>query len=192
MKHRILAASFGLALATASPAQADWLFTPFLGTTFSGVATGEHLTYGGSLAYMGAGVVGFEVDFGYTPEFFDADDDDLVLISDSNVTTLMANLIVGVPIGGTGGFGVRPYVSGGAGLLRTSVSDVDDFFSVSNNNFGINAGAGLTVFFSDNVGLRGDIRYLRSLQDPEEDNEFDIDFGGFDFWRATAGVTFRF
>ncbi len=85
-----------------------------------------------------------------------------------------------------------PYVSGGAGLLRTSVSDVDDFFSVSNNNFGINAGAGLTVFFSDNVGLRGDIRYFRSLQDPEEDNEFDIDFGGFDFWRATAGVTFRF
>ena len=192
MKHRILAASFGLALATASPAQADWLFTPFLGTTFAGVASGEHLTYGGSLAYMGAGVVGFEVDFGYTPEFFDADDDDLVLISDSNITTLMANLIVGVPIGGTSGFGVRPYVSGGAGLLRTSVSDVDDFFSVSNNNFGINAGAGLTVFFSDNVGLRGDIRYFRSLQDPEEDNEFDIDFGGFDFWRATAGVTFRF
>ena len=192
MKHRILAASLGLTLATASPAQADWLFTPFLGTTFAGVATGEHLTYGGSLAYMGAGVVGFEVDFGYTPEFFDTDDDDLVLISDSNITTLMANLIVGVPIGGTSGFGVRPYVSGGAGLLRTSVSDVDDFFSVSNNNFGINAGAGLTVFFSDNVGLRGDIRYFRSLQDPEEDNEFDIDFGGFDFWRATAGVTFRF
>ena len=41
------------------------------------------------------------------------------------------------------------------------------------------------------VGFRGDLRYYRSLADPVEDNEFDIALGTFDFWRATAGVTFR-
>ncbi|MCA1586712.1 MAG: hypothetical protein LC791_18720 [Acidobacteria bacterium] len=140
-------------LGAPSAARADWLLTPFVGTTFSGSATNEHLTYGGSLGFMGAGIVGFEVDFGYTPEFFQGDDEDFDLISDSNVTTLMANVIVGAPIGGDEG-SVRPYFSGGAGLLRSSVADADEFFDVSNN--------------------------------------FDIDFGSFDFWRATGGVTFRF
>ena len=44
----------------------------------------------------------------------------------------------------------------------------------------------------DHVGIRGDARYFRSLQDPERDNEFDIAVGNFDFWLATGGVTFRF
>ena len=72
------------------------------------------------------------------------------------------------------------------------MSDADDLFDVANNDFGVNVGAGVIGFFNDHVGLRGDIRYFRSLQDPEEDNEFDIDFGTFDFWRGTVGVTFRF
>jgi hypothetical protein len=42
------------------------------------------------------------------------------------------------------------------------------------------------------LGAQGDICYFHSLQDPEEDDEFDIDFGTFDFWRGTVGVTFRF
>src|SRR5262245_27497 len=32
-------------------------------------------------------------------------------------------------------------------------------------------------FFSDHIGLRGDIRYLRSFDDLEEDNEFDLGVG---------------
>ena len=40
--------------------------------------------------------------------------------------------------------------------------------------------------------MRGDLRYFRNLTDPEEDNEFDIYFGGFNLWRGTAGVVFRF
>jgi opacity protein-like surface antigen len=178
-------------LCTPAPARADWLLTPFAGVTFGGAADNEHVSYGGSIGYMGAGVIGFEVDFGYTPEFFAADDDDLDLVSDSNVTTLMANLLVGVPIGGDNA-SVRPYVSGGAGLLRSNVTDVDDLFTVANNDFGVNVGGGVMAFFNDHVGLRADVRYFRTLTDPEEDNEFDIDFGGFNFWRATAGLTFKF
>jgi opacity protein-like surface antigen len=181
----------GVVLLFATPARADWLLTPFAGTTFGADSTKENFTYGGSLAYMGANVVGFEVDFGYTPEFFESDNNDIDFIDDSNVTTLMANLVIGAPIGGSGAQ-VRPYVVGGLGLLRTSVTSTEQFFDISNNDFGFDVGGGLYIFFNDNVGLRGDVRYFRTLQDPEEDSEFDIAVGSFDFWRATGGVTFRF
>ncbi len=185
--HRIVALlAFGLLAATPSTARADWLLTPFLGVSFGGDAEGQRVTYGGSIAYMGARVVGFEIDFSHAPEFLDD-----VLFPESNLTSLMGNVIVGVPIGGNNA-SVRPYVVGGGGLLRTSVSDAEDFFDIDNSSFGINVGGGVMVFVNDNVGIRGDIRYLRSLQDPEEDNEFDVDFGNFDFWRGTFGVTFRF
>ena len=47
------------------------------------------------------------------------------------------------------------------------------------------------AFVSDHVGFRGDLRYFRQLSDPDEDNEFDIALGDLDYWRATAGITFR-
>ena len=79
--------------AAPTKASADWLFTPFVGATFGGSADigglGEDfedeferkLNYGASLAWMGAGAVGFEVDFGYSPNFFEVspDDDDFDL-----------------------------------------------------------------------------------------------------------------
>ena len=77
-------------------------------------------------------------------------------------------------------------------------TDVDNWlqqesqlFEVNNNQFGVNVGVGAFGFATDHVGFRGDLRYFRALTDPEEDNEFDIDFGSFNFWRGTVGVTFR-
>ncbi len=69
---------------------------------------------------MGAGIFGFEVDFGYAPNFFESTEGDADFdYGDSNVTTLMANVILGIPIGGQTGLGIRPYVSGGVGLIRS-------------------------------------------------------------------------
>ena len=173
-------------------ARADWLFTPNIGAGFGGAASGrEHLTYGASIGWMGAGIFGWEADFAYTPEFFEGDDDDFDFIESSNVTSFMVNALIGIPVGGQAGGGFRPYFSGGVGLLQQSVEDTDQLFEVSNNDFGINLGVGAMGFASDHIGFRGDVRYYRSLSDPDEDNEFDIDLGDFDFWRATAGVTFR-
>jgi hypothetical protein len=42
-------------------------------------------------------------------------------------------------------------------------------------------------FFTDHVGVRGDIRYLRSFKDLADN----FDAGAFHYWRGTAGVTFR-
>src|SRR5690348_15211602 len=94
---RRTAALLTLALLTLAPstARADWLLTPFLGVSFGGDSDGQRVTYGGSIGYMGAGVFGFEVDFSHSPEFLDK-----TFFSDSNMTSLMGNVIVGVPIGG--------------------------------------------------------------------------------------------
>jgi hypothetical protein len=46
-------------------------------------------------------------------------------------------------------------------------------------------------FFSDNVGIRGDIRYFRAVRDTDPDG-VDLELGSFKFWRGTVGVTFKF
>ena len=84
---------------------------------------------------------------------------------------------MGIPIGGQRGGGVRPYVTGGAGLLRSNISATtffpNDFHA---NDFGINVGGGVHGYFNDRVGLRGDLRYFRLLQDNEPAAN-DLDLG---------------
>lgn len=190
LKRVMVAALLGLFLAAPATARADWFFTPYIGANFGGDSEDTSVNFGGSLGYMGAGVVGFEVDFGYAPSFFETpgvSDDSF----DSNVTSLMANVIVGAPIGGMGE-GVRPYASGGVGLLRARVDDADDFFDVTDNSFGVNAGAGVMGFLTDNVGVRGDLRYFRAINDEDTGDDLELGFGDFDFWRGSFGVAFRF
>ena len=173
-------------------ARGDWLFTPNIGTTFGGATGGnEHFGFGASIGWMGAGVFGWEADFAYTPEFFEGNDNDFDLIDSSNVTTFMVNAIIGAPAGGTSGGGFRPYFSGGIGLMQTNVTDAESLVVGNNSEIGDKHGGGALGFVSDHVGFRGDIRYFRALSDPESDNEFDVALGDLDYWRATAGITFR-
>jgi hypothetical protein len=186
-------------------ASADWLFTPFFGMNWGGNAEftdfggdfedefEQKMNFGASLSWMGAGAFGFEVDFGYSPNFFqNTTGDDDFEFGDSNVTTLMANLKVGAPFGGQTGGGIRPYASGGFGLIKSRIDDPDDLFELNSTDWGFNVGGGVTGFFNDNFGLQGDVRYFRSLQDNEPDDEFDVALGSFNFWRGTVGVVFRF
>src|SRR3954453_15641354 len=168
-----LAASFVALTSAAMPARAsaDWLFTPFIGATFGGNAfvggVGDtfkndferELTYGASIGWMGAGIIGFEGDFGYSPNFFRGDDknNNINFVGDGNVTTLMGNLVVGLPLGP-----VRPYASGGLGLLKSSVDSAGQFLNGSRNDLGYDLGGGL-MLLGHNVGVRGDIRYFRSV-----------------------------
>jgi opacity protein-like surface antigen len=207
-RGKLLICTAGAALllvAQPNAAAADWLFTPFVGANFGGNASFDdslasfddeverRVDFGASLGWMGEGILGFEVDFGYTPNFFqDTVGDGDFGFGDSNMTTVMANVLVGAPIGGQTGPGLRPYGSGGVGLMKSQMSGSNFFDDVNHNDFGFNVGAGVHGFFHDNFGLRGDVRYFRSLQDNEPDDEFDVAIGDVDFWRATVGVTFRF
>lgn len=186
MQRTCLAAVLALGLLTvgASDARAQVFVTPFGGVTLEGDAPDEKFTTGASLTFMGD-VAGFEIDFGYTPDFF-AESDNVVLIGDNNVTTLTGNLLLGVGVGP-----VRPYAVVGLGLLRTQV-DVEDLFEdVDSNELAVSAGAGLMGLVGDHVGLRGDVRYFRVLEDPA-DSDVDLALGNFDFWRASVGIVFRF
>jgi len=188
-------------------ASADWTLTPFVGWNFGSSAdvnnpaagsnfnySFEHkINYGASIAGMGAGIFGAEFDFGYSPNFFatNAGASGVQFTNDSNVTTLTGNVIVGAPIGGHGGQ-IRPYAVGGVGLIRTRVQDVSGFFDVaSKNDFGFDVGGGVMGFFSQNVGIRGDVRYFRSFSG-SSDNVTGIGLSNFQFWRGSVGVSFKF
>ena len=188
-----------LLLPATARAQSGWFFTPFIGGNFGGNAdfgdfpddddaVERRMDFGATLGWNPS-VVGFEIDLGYSPNFFqDTAGDANFEFGDNNVTTLMGNVLLSAPMGS----GVRPYASGGLGLIRASVQSATGLFNdLSTNDLGINIGGGLNANFNDNVGIRGDLRYFRSLQDNQADNDFDLSLGSFDFWRGSVGLTFR-
>ena len=105
-------------------ARADGWVTPWIGSAFGSSIENGRGTFGVSAGGMGAGVVGGEVDFGYNPSFFGTQTD----FGNNSVLNFMGNVIVGVPIGGTHGKGLRPYVVGGVGLIRTQVDANSNLF----------------------------------------------------------------
>ncbi len=182
----------GAVCAVLVPARAhgEWFATPFIGAAFAGgVPEAPKIDYGGALGWMGS-VAGFEVDISHRPDFFEVADVPDFLLSESSVTTVMFNGLLRVPVGGER---LRPYAAGGVGLLRTRIGSDEDFVRGSSSNFGFNVGGGVIGHLSDRLGLRGDIRYFRDLQELDGESEFfspgDVKL---DFWRATVGVVFRF
>jgi hypothetical protein len=184
-----------LSLAAASNARADGFVEPFAGITFGGSADTHRYVYGGRVGFIG-NVAGLEADFGYAPNFFSGSDKFGDFQGKLNITTFMGNLLLGGAPMGSGG--VRPYFVGGFGLMRGLVSSPHDLFTdVTRNDFAVDVGGGLQGYFNQHVGLRGDIRYFRSLTgkagadgpliDPTE-----FELGDFSFWRGSIGVTFKF
>src|SRR6187455_3305938 len=113
------------------PARADTLLIPFFGVNFGGDSGKKfseafdtsQFNWGASLAFMGGGVFGVEGDFGFSPDFYGKTAE-----GGSSAFTATGNLIIGVPLGGQKGFGVRPYGLVGAGVL-TSSSDFGTGFT---------------------------------------------------------------
>ncbi|HEY8549926.1 MAG TPA: outer membrane beta-barrel protein [Vicinamibacterales bacterium] len=190
--NRVAAGATLMTLLTlATPAAAQTTLTPFTGVTFGGETEENRFVYGAVIGF-GSGV-GLDIDFGYAPNFFGDEDPFGDLDGELNITTLMFNLRVG----GTRGAGASPFVSGGVGLMRGRVTSPGDLFDdVTRNDFALNVGGGLQALFNDHIGLRGDVRYFRSLEDEGDDGFLldprDFDLGSFDYWRATIGVSFQF
>jgi outer membrane protein with beta-barrel domain len=169
-------------LFTVRPAAADTVLTGSVGRVFSGDVDEGVNSYGAAIGFMGEGIFGFEVEGTYTPDFFGETPD-----GTNNITTLMGNIIVGAPIGET----ARLYASGGVGLMKFRVPDADAFFDIDRNDFGVNAGAGVFVYFGQRIGARGDVRYFRDVRESTT-GEFDVDLGGFHYWRGSVGLSFKF
>lgn len=212
MKKTILFTAL-LAVMTARPARADWLLTPFIGGVFGGASNQftfndtddefeQRLNFGASLGYYTRGIFGFEFEYAAAPNFFQftggTGNFDLLDL-DSSVQTLMGNVVLAVPVGGSDG-PFRPYVSGGLGTIRTQLrSESDVFEDLTSNDTGYNVGAGAHLLAAGRVGIRADVRYFRGFEaiddeDPVDNPLFDQPFAQevFNFWRGTIGVTFRF
>jgi opacity protein-like surface antigen len=103
----------------------------------------------------------------------------------------MGNLV----IGGATDRGVAPYVSGGLGLIRANVEAATEIVdNLTANDFGFNVGGGLNVMFGSNVGVRADLRYFRSFESEDEDDDqldLGLDLSDFTFWRGAVGLVVR-
>jgi opacity protein-like surface antigen len=193
----LLAATAVAALAlTPAPARAEGYISPWVATN-AGTGFNSNISnsfdngrfgFGTQVGAMGKGIIGGELDLGWSPSFFGSTTD----FGSNSVFDVMGNIIVGIPVGGTHGAGLRPYATAGLGLIRTQIDGgTIATVSSSNNDFGWNAGAGLMGYFSDHVGLRGDVRYLRTLQNNSNGSAISFDPGDFHFWRASIGVVIR-
>ena len=146
-------------------------------------------TVGGSLALLGSGLFGIEMDVGYSPGFFDSDARG-ALVTHSNVTTLTGDVLVAVPAGLTRD-SLRPYVLGGVGLMHAGITDKLDVFPVGSNFLALAVGGGAVGTLTRRTSVRFELRRLQNLT---EDRSRVVGFGPsrLSFWRTTVGLAFRY
>jgi opacity protein-like surface antigen len=183
-----LAALTAIMAAAAAPARAQGFISPFVGFNFGGdqAANCQSLTnceekrldWGVAFGSM-SGILGFEEEIGYSKNFFGKS-----ASVNNSVLTVMSNLMVIVPAGP-----IRPYGVIGLGLIRPHNEFNANGLDLSDNALGYDIGGGVNIFLTHGVGIRGDVRHLHTLQD--------ITLGvlsdqKLDFWRGSAGLTFRF
>ena len=195
---RVMAAAIvavAITLAPA-PARADGFFIPFFGVNFGGDSGKKfseafdtnQFNWGASLGWMGGGIFGFEADFGVSPDFYGKTE-----AGGSTAYTATGNLLLGVPLGGQKGFGVRPYGLAGVGMLSSRSDFGVGAAEIDENSVTWSLGGGVMVFFSSHVGIRGDVRYFRTFDDLEV---LGIPIaqspGKVDFTRGSIGLALRF
>jgi hypothetical protein len=186
--RRLLALAAALLAFHVTPARADGFITPSVGFNFGADATNcnslrscddRRTSWGVAIGTTG-GVFGFEEEFAYAPNFFGTASG-----GDNAVLTLMSNLLLVIPAGP-----VQPYGLVGLGLVRPHARLNPQSLASDQNTLGWDIGGGVNIFLAHAVGVHGDVRHVRTLQD--------VTLGGLfvnaplDFWRGSAGVTFRF
>ena len=201
--RRVLAICGLLLLAPARDAAAEWHFTPMVGLTMLGntslfdpeLATEKrHWNVGGAVTLLGGGIFGAEVITAWTPGFFDdnevENDPDLNLVTSSRTLSLMGNVMLTTPRNWTE-YGLRPFVSGGFGLIHIrKVENPEGLFPVNLNLAGFNIGGGAIGFLSERTGLRFDLRY-HSVLNPSDQGPIAFDDVHLRYLAASIGIVFR-
>lgn len=193
-----------LLVGPARDARADWLLTPFVGTTFAGQTTivqldtsagaagpisARHLILGGAAGWLSDNVLGFETDFAFVPGIFVKDNPDNLVTSNS-AAALSGNVIAAVPLSVTRE-SLRPYLVGGFGLLHGVQKDrLGLLDEVSLNEPAVQIGGGALGLVTERAGVRFDLRQLRTLS--RDDTLRGDRRTKLSFWRATIGVVIRY
>lgn len=196
---RFLGALMILAVLWPAPVFADWFVMPFVSVTFGGdtslidleqAADDTKVGYGAAVSWLGAGVLGVEVDFGYSPGFFEGDASPPQVIS-SRVLTLMGNVVVAAPLSWTNQ-SLRPYVSGGLGAMRASSRDAFDVFRVDSTMFALNAGGGVVGMITDRTGVRWELRYFKNVRGSEGTSDVGFGTPQLRFWRVSMALVRKY
>lgn len=167
---RGLAACCAILLGAPAIATAEWHISPMVGLTFAGKTTltdfeeetGKvHPNLSLSGALLGGGLLGVEGLGSVTPSFFGANG---VFVEKSRLSTVMGNVVLTAPRRLTE-YSLRPFVSGGFGLMRISKQEpIEDILPFTENLLGYNIGGGAIGFFSRSTGVRFDARYYGTVR----------------------------
>jgi hypothetical protein len=182
-------------MATPAPAAAEWQIAPTIGITFGGKTTLQdlenasgnlHPTFGIVGTYLTSGIIGFEGIAALTPGFFQAGSD---IIETSRTSAIMGNVVITVPPRWAE-YSLRPFISGGIGLMRSSQVDKREVLPVSSNVAGFNIGGGAVGYFSKTTGVRFDFRYYRNLRGVDQ-GPIAVGDVHLRYMTATVGFVFR-
>jgi opacity protein-like surface antigen len=160
-----------IVLVVVSPlsARADFFIVPFAGMKFGGgtsifdieFASGEKkFTLGAALMDVDDGFLGYEASFGYVPGYFERDN--IFWNPGSFAIDMSGSVLLTAPAGITRG-GLRPYAAVGAGLAHVQASDKFAVLQVRRTVPLGSVGVGAVGLLTNDVGVRFDYRYLRSL-----------------------------
>ncbi|HEX8029228.1 MAG TPA: hypothetical protein VF491_12230 [Vicinamibacterales bacterium] len=181
------------------PARADFFLVPFAGVKFGGstsivdlelAAGSKKLVLGASALVIGPGIVGYEVEFANIAGFFENKEGALnepLIKPGSYVTDLTGSIVLSLPPGFTGG-GLRPYAVIGGGFIHAEAEDFFEVFQVRRTRPVINLGVGATGLITNSVGVRFDVRHLRTLT---TDANFGLVGRRIAYTRFTMGLLLR-
>jgi hypothetical protein len=187
----------GLLLMSTVTFAEDRQIRPFVGATFGGgttfvdperVAGKPNLVIGASAVFLGD-VIGTEVEIADAPGFFESDGKRLV--RGSRVTTLTANFVVAAPRRLTE-YSLRPYIVGGAGLMRLRTTTTFNVFDVSRIIPAFDVGVGVVGFMTNRMGVSWDLRRFQSIG--RNAGKAGVSWGDeqLSFWRATMAMAIRY
>jgi hypothetical protein len=197
---KVLALCAVLLFGFTSPARAEWQFTPMAGFTMFGNtslidlengSSERHRHLGLSLALLGKGILGAEVVTLWTPGFFEKSNAPVEFVESSRTVVAMGNIVLTAPRRWTE-YSLRPFVSGGLGLMHASVREIlpgGGIFPIGVNVAGFNIGGGAVGFLSERTGLRFDFRYHSTLNRSE--NAPSIGPVHLRYVTASIGLVFR-
>ena len=158
-----------LLLAAPTVARAEIFAAPFMGLKFGGgtsifdiefAAGAKKFTMGAAVMQIDRGILGYEASFAYVPGYFERTND--LWATGSFAIDLTGSVLLSLPPDVTAG-GLRPYFALGAGLTHVQAADKLHLFQVRRTVPVANLGGGAIGLFTNNVGVRFDYRYVRSL-----------------------------
>lgn len=194
---RILLVALGLLhLLPQTSAAQDLLLVPYLGFTFGGGSALLDLesgssesasVLGASATLVGEGMLGVEADVGYVPGFFQRGDRGLV--SGSHLFNITGSVVLTLPVSVTRE-SLRPYLVAGGGMLRAEAPDTLSLLTIRRTMPALTLGGGAVGFLTNSVGVRFDLRYLRSMG---AGNDLIVGEGPrVRYWRGSVGLVLRY